>query len=214
MRPEKLYSARRADRCEPQRHAHLHPPLPWIPRHLWLIATSAVPILISAVALTVSVLAYDDQHSADAASAQATREQYARLVSAWLTGPAKDGSASLFVQNLGSAPITGVGVYLQGPRMGERAGSHYSTLLGDVPPCSTAELSLPLVSVKSLSGSFGTVLFGMTQIGTLTFMDPNGVFWVRYASGRLRGGTDSQLAALARQAVSGRVQLAPARGCA
>src|SRR5689334_11077771 len=86
VRPEMQYVARRVHRRK------MRPPiaLPEPPRvgWAWLIAATTVPILISVFAALVSLRAYDDQRAANAAVATAAKQQYARLVSAWLiSGP-------------------------------------------------------------------------------------------------------------------------------
>jgi hypothetical protein len=183
---------------------------------MWSVAKVAGPVIASVVALAISLLNYHDQHSTDEAATLSARQQYARQVSAWLTGPAKDGSARLMVQNLGNAPITGVAVDLQPLPMGKLTDrkNRYFTVLGAVPPCSTATLRLAPFTVKTLGGPLGLLYFNFVQIRYLEFVDANGISWVRQPNGSLRGYKEISVANDAREVIWSQLRVASASGCA
>jgi transposase-like protein len=76
-------------------------------------AKTVMPVVISLAALTVSILAYNEQHNIDEAASTAEMERNAQLVSAWVTF-SPDGAERVTVQNLGTASITEVTVTLDG----------------------------------------------------------------------------------------------------
>ena len=190
MRPEKWYTLWRTDRPRSRnpdgvrvRRPPIPPEPPRTPWH-WLLTTT-IPIVISVFALLISVRAYDDQHASDQAAAQAARQQYARLVSAWLVSTSERGEASIVIQNLGSAPVTEGTAFIVIP---PRRDGVYVTL-GDIPPCSTATATVAYRDLGLPSGAEGTASFMKARITFLMFEDVNGIWWDRSQDGRLVGAS-------------------------
>jgi hypothetical protein len=80
------------------------PPHGW--SRFWSVAKVAGPALTAVIALVISLLAYNDQHSADTAASMAARRQDASLVS-WYQGP----SDTVVIVNASARPIFGLILY-------------------------------------------------------------------------------------------------------
>jgi hypothetical protein len=192
MRPAKLYavglSNRRAARVviiqrEPPKPDLREPPEPV--RHVtWAKAT---PIVISVIALLISALGYREQHSTDTAAAVAARQQYARLVSAWLTRE-PSGPVLLTVQNLGKAPAVAPFVHLVDP--GPDGQLKYSVILSmdDIPPCSVRNIELSRSTLRQLGGAADPYNINDIYIAVqdFSFVDANGILWDRTGDGTLQ----------------------------
>jgi hypothetical protein len=176
-----------------------------------------VSVVVSVVALVISLLGYDDQHSADQAAAVASRQDYARLVSAWLVYPVGGNySARLSVQNLGNAPLTDVHVVMAEPESSHHHGIRVSMYLGDIPPCSTLTAQVGPGDVQALSAPLGihSGAFFLVQVKYLYFRDANGVFWVRHAAGRLQDLADEALSGYEPSTLAPAHRIVSAQGCA
>ena len=112
----------------------------------WTIAVTAVPILISVVALIVAVLSYQDQHSADIAAATASEAANANLVSFWTPNVHE-----VVVENLGQTPVFNVTlnfgdvleVISSSPPLSQLKISELGLPadIGTLPPCSVATIN-------------------------------------------------------------------------
>ena len=162
-----------------------------------------VSVIVSVVALVVSVLLFLDQHSVDQASLTAGNQRYARLVSAWVIPPGGRHAAQLVVENLGDAVIRQVTVRYEaswwkpgapGQETGQgvlNTGSLSSRAnddeLGDVGPCS--------VAAEDIAGSTGRTTgngYSWTaDIESVTFTDFNGTTWTRSDTGTLTNAAPS-----------------------
>ena len=143
-------------------------------------------MLISLVAVGISIFAYNTQRAADGTqnitdqvAISASEQQYARFVSTWLVS-AGDGEIQIVVQNLSSAPVSQVAVNINVVQAGTVVVAPLQILVGTIPACKTATVTekTDLTNGTPVKWVEGTVT-------SLTFIDVNGVYWTRHASGTL-----------------------------
>jgi hypothetical protein len=132
-----------------------------------------VPIVISVVALVVSYRAYGDQHAADQAATTSSEQQYARLVSAWVT-PGHD----LVIQNLATAPINDVAVDALSVLRTDGSATRYIAFRTDyIPPCESVTASIKTALVDDPFGR--TVSQESVFAQFVSFIDGYGYEWLR-----------------------------------
>jgi hypothetical protein len=197
-------------------------------------AAVTISIVISAIALKVSILAYQDQHSSDTAAQATAVRTYANQVSYWTVTNIFTGAIRrLEIQNLGPEPITNVYVMVSytesavGVRLPKTVGNDLSAAdlpapmyLGTIPPCTVMTTT---TAIQLLSEMF-TVELALDDpkqarvikkanpqavASGIRFTDANGVTWARNASGVLSPASVSGFSKVAWVPPS----LSPARGC-
>lgn len=182
---------------------------PW--QNASIAAGAVVPIAISAIALFFSVLAYQDQHEANAKQIKVneiavanSQRQDADQVAFWYTYSRPN---MLIVQNLGGAPIYNTAVQLKifvsfttsARKPGKQYTIFWTPELGTVPPCS--EFSIPLSDLDPPGPLVDQALRDNGQIPEnanigepstelsfpikMNFTDANGLTWNRSSIGTL-----------------------------
>ena len=160
----------------------------------WTRTTVLVPIVVSVVAIVISVLAYVDQHHTDsatlAAAALAAEQQYARQVAFWVNDGQGVPVPVLMVENLGSAPIANAELTLRItlPSTVPNAYAEQSFDLGVIPPCTIS--STVMTSLHGPFGESGASLYSTDPLfqfdSWLNFTDSAGQSWQRNGDGSLR----------------------------
>lgn len=126
----------------------------------WPALGSALPILISLLALAVSIFAYLDQHAADDAAAISQQQEYASKVTFWVIG--ESSGKILRIQNSSSEPITNVSVIV----VSSESANQIPVSIGTMPPCTIGSWRIGgAISVQSL-GNAGGVDFGPSGVET------------------------------------------------
>src|SRR6266487_3653098 len=150
-----------------------------------LIILATVPIIISSIALWISILGYQDQRTA-------STQQYSRLVTSWVDH-LPDNTVRLNVQNLGNGPIDGVFMHLA--NKGESGSLQNKAILAinDVPPCSirSLDLSKPMIQQLKISTPPYDINDYFIVIKDLKFADVSGVYWDRNQLNGTLNTTDS-----------------------
>ena len=189
---------------------------------LWTIMAVTVPIIVSAIALAVSLLSYRDQHRTDTSAAAATERAAADLASVWDSY----GPLSVTVQNLGQAPIYNVTLLTTAyvppdatPRlraMARHEKANNPLPLGIIPPCSSSIVTLANLFIQGyedFSARWPPGMEGVIVTGA-EFTDANGINWGRSMTGTLRRIPHSlPFSGSARPSVSLIARIKPAKGC-
>ena len=177
-------------------------------RAAWLtgrpLPVRLLSVVVSITALIVSIIIFSGQRDMAQRLAAADRQAHAGQVSFWIMPAAgKSHVETLFVQNRGEAPISGVTLHLPAvgpkPEAAVSAGAGFST----IPPCTVLKADLQSEIAPPAK----------SHRPTLRFTDVNGHTWLRTSAGKL-----SMVPALRSHAPSGEAlmrhkRLLPLKGC-
>ena len=131
------------------------------------------PVMTSMAALIVSIVVFLGQRDMAQRAAIASEQTYADQISYWIMPEASNHHPkTLFVQNRGTAYISGVTVSLYAIDSSAGAPVPRRIGFGSIPPCTTLEAGLPGIIIKVSSSD-------------IEFIDSAGLTWVRTSRGKL-----------------------------
>jgi hypothetical protein len=178
---------------------------------------TVVALLVSIIAVVISLLAYFDQHSADQAASILVEESSAAKVGFWLVASNPPSEFDqVAIENDGVLPIANVRLIANGVAHDQNQDTDYVIVLPEntLPPCTVyTAAALQQGYDYVINSQHVTTLYGM-QIEYLEFTDPSGVTWTRSSTGVLTRGAINQASlssALNVPAVTGNTVTAP--GC-
>src|SRR5262245_30730292 len=146
--------------------------------HEWIKAVGAIaPVIVSILALTISLLAYSDQHRADQAAAISARQTYATKVSFWTQARTRRSSWVL-IENQADAPISNVII-----RLIDIDGRFKAVSIGTVPPCA---IERKLIHIGIFGVQYLPAKSLLTGVESVAFTDNNGLAWIRSWDGKLK----------------------------
>ena len=165
------------------------------------LTSKDLPIILSIVAVIISLLTYIDQHNADRAAAYSTEEANAATVSFWLVRSKTPGHlADVAVENSSVLPISNVRVLVTAigyPFIRPPGTELYSVTVSEytLPPCSVFT-NPALQMAKSLVIQKSHVSHPHTRWRlsiSIEFTDASGLTWTRSVTGTLKRSAGNQL---------------------
>lgn len=138
------------------------------------------PVVVSVTALTISLMTYVDQHQANTAVENSSRQQQAELVSFLQQDlVAVHADKIILINNDSDAPIYNAGFTVVGETEGfSVAGQVY---LGDIPACSSGHIAFSTIANLMNKESVRPASWNSTvnyDVQSMSFTDNDGATWV------------------------------------
>lgn len=161
-------------------------------RQNWKVRRTDLPIIISVLALAISLFAYVDQYDANRIAVASAEDMYATPVGFWLTQPrAPHGLPETAVENGGALPISDVQVVALATSSFSSVPRYYFTVTfdeGTLAPCSiytVPAFQLAAAKLASRRYMFNPRTHLNFVIEFLNFTDSSGLSWKRSPDGSL-----------------------------